>query len=268
MEHLVSSEQLARADNPFPEGTAEFRFRSHLGAGRFVLRVPLTGIDASNRFVVHVFEPESDVVATLSLDTGATIEGRPIHATAALGSTGTKTESTSVEAFLIAPNGRRTALVVDADLTTTAVATSAIAGGELWEIEFRMNGVSTNGHVSRSVRSAFAVAAATARLDGRVEIDNTRGLTASIGVDSATTGRFEIRSVLWGTTTDGAMVPVAVAHSAASIGAGRRMLDLVFDEELLSASNTSAPFELRDLQLIDQTRMGVLHRQARAVIID
>ena len=47
-----------------------------------------------------------------------------------------------------------------------------------------------------------------------------------------------------------------------------RLLDLVFDEELLSASGTSAPFELRDLQLIDQTRMGMLHRQARAVVID
>lgn len=268
MQYLVSSEQLAASDNPFPEGTAAFRFRTELGSGRFVLRAPLPKIDGSSRFVVHVFEPESAVVANLALASGAILEGRPIEATATLSSTGLNSRLKTAEAFLIAPDGRRTALRLNGNLVASAVVDRAVAGGGLWEIEFRLSGGTKHGFARRTVRSAFSVAAATARPDGRVEIVEAGNLTVRLGVASAATGRYEIRGVLWGTNADGAMVPIAVAHSAASFGVGRRELELVFDEKLLSASGTSAPYELRDLQLTDQTRMGVLHRQARALVIE
>jgi len=268
MEHLVSSEQLAASDSPFPEGTAAFRLRAGLGAGRFGLRAPLPEVDGSSRFVVHVFEPGSDVVARLAVATAANLEGRPIEAAASLESNGDRTKPTAAEAFLIAPDGRRTALKLDGSLATTAVVATAVAGGGLWEIEVRMSGETAQGFARRTVRSAFGVAAATARLDGRVNFVEDGGLSVRVGVDSTASGRYEIRGVLWGTGADGTIVPVAVAHSAASFGAGRRELELFFDETLLSASGSSAPFELRDLQLIDQTRMGVLHRQARALVID
>jgi len=268
MEYLVSSEQLAASDNPFPEGTAAFRLRPELGSGRFVLRAPLPKIDGSSRFVIHVFEPESAVVARLALAAGAILEGRPVEAAATLSSTSLNNRPTTAEAFLIAPDGRRTALRLDGNLVALAVVDRTVPGGGLWEIEFRLSGSTKHGFVRRTVRSAFSVAAATARLDGRVKIVEAGDLTVRLGVDSAATGRYEIRSVLWGTGTDGAIVPIAVAHSAASFGAGRRELELVFDEKLLSASGTSAPYELRDLQLTDQTRMGVLHRQARALVIE
>jgi len=268
MEYLVSSEQLAASDNPFPEGTAAFRLRAELGAGRFVLSAPLSGTHRSHRFVVHVHEPDSDVIARLAMTTGATLAGQPIQAAATLDSTGIKTRFTSAKAFLIAPNGQRSALNIDGNLMTTAVIDTAFAGGELWEIEFRMTGRTKYGQVRRTVRTAFAVAAATAGLDGRAEVISNGSLSVRIGVDSAARGRYEIRGILWGTNADGLSVPIAVGHSAASFGIGRKALELVFDEKLLATSGTSAPYELRDLQLTDQTRMGVLHRQARALMFD
>ena len=59
----------------------------------------------------------------------------------------------------------------------------------------------------------------------------------------------------------------AVAHSAAYLAAGHGALELAFDRELVAASGLRAPFEVRDLRLIDQGNMGLLHRQARGLVI-
>lgn len=70
--------------------------------------------------------------------------------------------------------------------------------------------------------------------------------------------------MLWATTEDG-LQPTVVAHSARWIGAGTG--DLTIEIPAALAEDIQAPFELRDLQLIDQGRMAVLHRQARALAV-
>jgi len=58
-----------------------------------------------------------------------------------------------------------------------------------------------------------------------------------------------------------------VAHSAAWIEAGPATLVLAFDREPLREAGFGAPYEIRDLRLMDQGRMGLLHQQARGVMI-
>ena len=46
----------------------------------------------------------------------------------------------------------------------------------------------------------------------------------------------------------------------------RRHLTLAFAAATIAASGMRGPFELHDLRLVDQGRMFVLHRQARALV--
>ena len=73
--------------------------------------------------------------------------------------------------------------------------------------------------------------------------------------------------VRFGTARDGSMRPIAAGHAADYL-ADDGTLTLAFDEETLKASGLSAPYQLRALQLTDQGRMSVLHRQADALTID
>jgi hypothetical protein len=271
METLVTADQLAASDIPFPAGTAAFRMRAELGDGRFILRTHDLGVDGSSRFVVHLFEPASPVVARLAGSSAVVLAGDSIEVEATLWTKDERVATDLVEAQLISPAGRRTPVRLGgrggAWVGRVRVG-DALPGKGLWEVEVRLRAVVGERPVQRTVRTAFAVAAATARLDGRVELVDRDGLMLRLGLETAAAGRYELRGILWGTTESGSLAPVAVAHSAANLGAGRGEIELGFTEELLAGSKTRAPYELRDLQLVDQSRMGVLHRQARALVID
>ncbi|MBU2048577.1 MAG: DUF4785 domain-containing protein, partial [Gammaproteobacteria bacterium] len=130
----------------------------------------------------------------------------------------------------------------------------------LWELQAF---VSADG-VQRDAKVAFAVAQATARFQGQVEADASRRevrLPLQIGAP----GRYEARGTLYATGPDGTLRPVAQAHSAAwfaTVGAGE--LRLPFASVALP-SGYAAPFEVRDLQLQDQSRMASIESRAVAV---
>ena len=81
------------------------------------------------------------------------------------------------------------------------------------------------------------------------------------------TGRYEARGVLYATAADGTLRPAGIAHSAAWLEAGTGSVELAFGREVLDGSELGTPFEVRDLRLIDQVSMGLLHRQERALEI-
>lgn len=81
----------------------------------------------------------------------------------------------------------------------------------------------------------------------------------------AQAGDLETRALLYG-TVDGELRALAVAHAAQWLEPGSQSLVLRFAAGLLAGA--SGPYELRDLTLLDQGRMGVLQRQQRGVSID
>ena len=70
---------------------------------------------------------------------------------------------------------------------------------------------------------------------------------------------------MYATGRDGQLKPVAQAHAAAWFdGPGRGQLVLPFDQAALPAG-FGAPYELRDLQLQDQSRMAPIESRALAL---
>ncbi|NJL29969.1 MAG: DUF4785 domain-containing protein, partial [Thermoanaerobaculia bacterium] len=76
-----------------------------------------------------------------------------------------------------------------------------------------------------------------------------------------------VSGLLYGTDAEGQLRPMAEAQSAAWLEPGSAKLDLVIDRSAVTGATLKAPFELRGLRLVDQSRMGVLHQQAQALVI-
>jgi hypothetical protein len=110
---------------------------------------------------------------------------------------------------------------------------------------------------------AFAVARPTARLAGEAQAANPADIRFPLQVGAA--GRYEVRATLFATGADGQLRPVAQGHSAAWFNrAGRGELALSFAGVELPAGY-GAPYELREVELHDQTRLAPIEYRARAL---
>lgn len=267
----VDSAVLKEAGAGFAEGTVAFRLAPAVGDG--VISVRATSANATRGYVVHVLDQASDVslgAATASYDV---VAGDKLRVRAGVERAGRSLDAT-VAGFVTSPDGQ----VFELDFATGRAGVAlaqltlencAVARPGLWEFHASAR-AEVDGKVAlRTVRTAFACAEATARLTGEATLDqmSTNALVARLGVETAVAGRYEVRGVLFGTNGAGQLVPGAVAHSAAWLEAGSGDIRLMVDAETLATAGLSAPFEVRDLTLIDQGRLGVLHRQARGLEI-
>lgn len=159
------------------------------------------------------------------------------------------------------------AAICHADLTVAQAAT--VPG--LWEVHARAAGEHRALTAVRSVRVPFAVAAPTARLTGVAAVtatgEGTGGLRIELPLEVAAAGRYEVRGVLWATAPDGTRKPHVAVHAADWLEPGRGVLAIEVPADQLGTGGLGAPWELRDLRLIDQGRMGLLHRQSEALVI-
>lgn len=280
MELLADAAQLQKAGAPFAPGTSAFRLDAELGAGAFELRA--VELEGEGRYQVHVFQPESRLGLVLRTDRQTYFHGDTLVIETALVEDGGESAERSasaerktlalreVDGYVVSPAGKaspvtfrrtrsgdyRARLTVDAD-------ERPLPG--LWQVQVAANGARGGETVMRSAKVAFAAAVATARLDGTAVLGAEEGLAVRLGVETAAEGRYEVRGVLYG-HVDGALQAVAVGHSANWLEIGGGALELRFDGPLLEG--VEGPFEVRDLRLLDQGRMGLLHRQAKGLLID
>lgn len=270
MELIADAAAVAKSDTPFVAGTAAFRLRGDLGAGRYLLQAPTAALPPETLFVIHVLEPASPIVAELRSDRVDALAGSPVTVRLQLADDGRPLDPSQVSGDLINPSGERRPLAAragrdGATLLTARPGTARVPG--LWEVEAHVVGKAGGLEVRRDVRTAFAAAVPSARLGETAVVERgADGLSASFAVETASEGRYEVRAVLWGTDAAGTLVPAAVGAAADWLPVGNGNLRLEFAPELYDGLH--APFELRDLQLNDQGRMGVLHRQARAAVLD
>ncbi len=271
MDQLARAEDLARADVSFAVGTSAFRLRRELGAGDLQLRAP--GLTGSQRYTMHVFDVASDLELTVRTSQSSYLHGQKLAITASLVRGAERIEARQVDGFVTSPAGRAwpvtfrrvRAGVYRATLKLDAV--EAPAPG-LWEAHVSADAKVDGLGVLRNTRTAFACAVPSARLNGEVALTAGDGgsWVFALGVDTAAAGRYDVRGVLYGTAADGALEPAGLAQSAAWLEAGAGVLELEISRQVLDGGLT-APFEVRDLRLTDQGRMGVLHQQARALVI-
>ncbi|MES2297797.1 MAG: DUF4785 domain-containing protein [Pseudomonadota bacterium] len=274
MQMLVSSDKLAKADLPFAPGTSAFRLHPDLGSGAFTLKAD--GLHGAERYLINVVEPDSKLALTLQTDAPNYLHGHTLALTPELieddgSANGRRHAMSRFEGSVVSPGGRsfplafkagsdgrlRAALTLDAD--------EAPAPG-LWEVRAQGQATVRGQKVMRTVRLAFPVAMPVARLTGALALANTiDSVAVRLGVEAGAPGRYEVRGLLYG-TVNGVLVPLGVAHAAQWMEPGSASITLAFSSQLIG--NAGAPFELRDLNLLDQGRMGVLHKQQRALVLD
>lgn len=261
---LVDETALRAAGMDVPEGTVIARLSPAAGSGRLELAIPA----ASGSYLIHVFEPTSTTVLSLTASRDTVLAGQSLRVTATL--QGAKALTAS--GLLTAPDGysQPFALQLQADGSWQAdvVPDAAHARGPgLWEAHTFASGGTSRAPVQRDARTAFALSRPSARLDGTVATDGAQrsGLSLAVGIEAASASRYQLAGVLYGTAADGTRRPAAYAQSAAWLDAGNGRVTLNFDRNALDAAKLTAPYELRDLRLSDQADLGLIERRARAV---
>lgn len=272
MELLASADKLRAAGAPFVEGTAAFRIRADLGSGTFTLRAEGLG-GGEGRYVLQLLDHASSVTLRLTSLQADHLHGQELRLEAALVDGDATLAKARYDGFVTSPAGRAWQLTFDRLASGAYGATLALDGLEapapgLWEAHVAAHSVGKGGPVAmRSARVPFQVAVPSARFDGAVALTAADGLGLSFGVEAVAASRYEVRAVLFGSGENGGLLPAAVAHGAAWLEPGHGSVELRFDRALVDASGLQAPFEIRDLRLIDQGTMGLLHRQARGLVL-
>lgn len=266
-ELLASSEQLAAAGAPFVEGTSAFRLAAAAGIGKLTLAAS-AAVDGE-KYVVHVFEPQSDAVLALRALRNDYLHGQSLAVEAELQIAGVAQGLGQVQAMVTSPAGRAWPITFSRQASGSYRATAKLDANEklapgLWEVQIAASATKDGLTVMRGARTAFNVALPTAALRG---VSKAGATASTFAVEVGSAGRYEVRGVLYGMAADGQMKPIAISHSADWLEPGARQLTLTFDQATIQASGLKAPFELRDLRLMDQGRMGLLHRQERALTL-
>ena len=259
IERAASAEALHAAGMDVDAGTAVVKLAREDNAGAYALHVA----KAKGRYIVHVFEPDSDVVLKARADHQHVLGGETIAVSMDL-ARGGRSMPAQAEALLVAPDGSSRPISVTRDATGTLTARARLpvqadTAPGLWELQLFAN---ADG-ISRDARTAFGVSAPTAKLRGDVTVDASQ-LHVAVPLENASPGRYEVRGTLYATAADGSLAAVSEAHSAAWFEHGNGALVLTFDRSHVP-SGYGAPYEVRDLELNDQTRMAPLESRSRAV---
>lgn len=255
----VDARALQAAGMPVGSGMAAVRLDPAAGAGTYSLQVP----DAEGRYVVHVFEPDSRIVLSASLDRDQVLAGGDTRVSLVMTDGDRRLRHVTAEGLLVAPDGTSWPLRLRAGADgalrgRVPVPPDARGGPGLWEVQV----FAGDGRIQRDARTAFAVGQPTARLAGGFAFDATR-LQLRLPLEVGSPGRYEARGTLYATGRDGVLRPVAIAHSADWLVPGAASLALDFPRDALPGGY-GAPYELRDLELNDQSRLAPLERRRRA----
>lgn len=256
---VADAQALRQAGMEASAGTQVLRLGDGSGAGRVSVRASR----ARGRYVVHVFEPQSDRVLFASADRNHALAGERMRVAIGATSAGRRADVVT-QALLVAPDGSSQTVAVRSlagggqEAVFALPSTSSQAQG-LWELQV----FGDVGDIPRDARTAFAVAQPTARFAGTFDVDAAR-LWVSLPVQAGSPGRYEARGTLYATAPDGGMRPVSEAHAAAWMDAGKGALVLRFDPAHVPGGY-GAPYEVRNLELNDQGRMAPVESRARGL---
>lgn len=260
VQNIASAKQLVDAGMDVQTGTVIAKLGDQEGADTYTVRVP----KAQGQYLVHVFEPQSSDILRAGADRSHALAGSSLRFDVDFSRAGKLSSALKADAMLVAPDGRSwpVALASNGNGLSANVKLPANVGTApgLWELQVFAN---ADG-IQRDARTAFAVAAPTARFNG-VFAFNAKTMRMALPVQTGSTGRYEARGTLFATAADGVMRPVSEAHSAAWMKGGNGMLVLQFDRAHLP-QGYGAPFEVRQLELNDQSRMAPLESRERAGI--
>jgi len=262
---------LKRLGMSVPQRTIAFKLDRSIPPGELELWV--ARLPADQNLVVHVFEPDSDWVAALELPRDTYLAGEPMAFDFALDNGKDKVRVDSVQAVLADPFADKTwALAIDktrGTLSRRAPSDRFVSGREgLFEAYLYLETVEHGLTVRRDLKLPVSIVPPLARFTGKTMATLGEGLTLEVYVRTAVPGRFQVNGQIFGTASDGNLKPLAMAQSAAVIDGRAGSIELQVAADLLKASGLNAPFEVRNLELLDQGRMFVLQRRQRGLLLE
>jgi len=265
---VADTAALRAAGMEVPSGTVVMKLKRDVATGNVELAAP----GAHGRYLIHVFEPQSNFVLNLSAERDSIVAGQTLRFFATLDGAQKWQRLDVVEGLITAPDGHTQSVHFskqgDGRFVASATPDAAHAGGPgLWEVHAFASGKQLGNPVLRDAKSAFGVAAPTARFDGSLVRDAGSPLALRVGVEVVAASRYQVSGVVYGTAADGSMKPIAAAQSAAWLEAGHGTIRLDVDSASLAANGLSAPFELRDLRLTNQADLSLLERRSVALTL-
>lgn len=264
----VSSKAMRDAGSPFPQGSTGFQLKENLGHGTFTLR-NTKAQQSSAQYSIHVFDKHSTQRLSVTRNkanytTGdlLTLEGdftdfrTGSHKGIAM---------KEISGFVRTPHGNTLPLTIKKGVVgqfkTSLPLNLEPEFGGLYEAYIDAN---ANG-IKRRVKTAFALVKPTATVRDSFPGTLQSGLPLNLNIKEA--GRYEVRGVLYGTNQQGKKQPIINSSVAQWLEPGLASLNLSFDNTLVMKSGLVAPFELKYLQLMDQSRMAKLSLSQQAISI-
>ncbi|MGY6631225.1 MAG: DUF4785 domain-containing protein [Wenzhouxiangella sp.] len=268
-EQISTGQDLRAQGMSVPESTLAFRLPERSSVG--TLEVSLPGLPADQALVIHVYEPNSPVVARLSMPRSNVLSGERVNFALDLGQGRQAADVRQVQAVLSSPDasetwpiqiGRANELALEA----APVASRAQPGQGLYEAHVYVEADFRGQTIKRDLTLAFNIAPATARFSGEARRNHrSAGLALDLGVETAVSGRYQVNAEILGTNARGQLEVLGYVQSAAVLDAGRGVISLEMAPEALRSSGLAAPFEVRNLQLLDQGRMALLEHRGQAL---
>jgi hypothetical protein len=258
------SRKLAASDVGFAPGSLAFSVNDDNGPVEFEVALK----SADQGYLVHVFEPASSNVLTLTTSRDSYLVGENIELIAGASNGAAISE---ISGGIASPGGEITAVKFARDANGRFIARvplSASAVGALYEA-FAVAKLDDGSVVAlRDAKTGFAVAEPTARL--RIALASAGGQqtqTFNIALDVAVEGRYQAEAVLFG-LQDGVRVPVAIAHTGAWLEAGEQTVALRFDNLDLAKRGISGPFAIGHFALKNQATFGTMERRLEVATRD
>ncbi|TPH15649.1 DUF4785 domain-containing protein [Litorilituus lipolyticus] len=254
----VTAEQFATA-NIFPNSSA-LQLNKTLGAGKFTLKVEQL-LEEDQRYMVNVKEKNAEHKLHLTIDKQSYRAGQDILFNSKLlsrqGHALLGTQKVSVKL----PNGEVNALeVVKLDNQFKITLPQHVNDqntGQLYELLIVTEAQSQGVTVKRNGKVAFAVNRPTARLEGKVD---HKADSVAFNVNVASEGRYEISGIVYGTNQQGDAVPFMLSRSAYYLPVGIHQRKLAFDQTIIDNSGLQAPYTVKSVQLMDQSRLALLQQ--------
>ncbi len=264
---FADAKQLKAAGMPVADSTVALKVET--GSGQLNLKV--NSLTAQNgQFVVHVFEPESEHILALKTNqqiyaSGAdiTIQTKLHHADGV--------SPIEARGYVTSPNGEK---VEDLNFKSSKEGDyqAVLKGLEgqslihgLWEVHTFTEANINGQKVLRDASTAFAVNLASAQFNGELDFTSEQ---LKFGIENALAARYEIRGTLMGHNEKGQKRPIALMMTAKWLEPGQTSLSFDWPTELVQSSGLTAPFEVTQLALKNQSSMVPVQRLATGVIMD
>lgn len=260
---LVDSNSMQAQGIGFQRGTTGFKIADELGKGEFTLQTNQK-INPNGKYRINVFEKNSDTALYLKSQRAGYFKGDTLSVDAHVFDEGQAQAIRNIKGQLVSPTGQSYPVIFkkSGDGYQVKMPMKMAADntpGALWELHTEVKAHVNGKLVQRNGRVPFSYDEMTASMGGNVQIvGGDKNLKAMVPVNVSQDSRFEVRGVLYGTDQAGNMKAIMMTHTAQNLGRGAGQIMMEFDAKILADSGLSAPYELRNVELRDQSQMAIL----------